>query len=143
MNDKRSSDRVGQVLIYLVALLLLLDGILQLLSPPFMLEAFAETGFSPDAGPVLATVSLTSALVLAIPRTAMLGAILVTGFLGGAISAHVRLGEIGSPPQVICALLGIAAWAGLYLRDARLRELLPMLRHPEGDVRGYTPRPVA
>lgn len=127
MPDKRASERVGQGLIYLVALLLAFDGVMQLLSPPFMLAAMAETGFSLDAGPLLATVTLTCALILAIPRTATLGAILVTGFLGGAISVHVRIGEIGSPPQLICILLGIAVWTGLYLREPRLRELLPVL----------------
>ena len=72
--------------------------------------------------------TLTCTILYAIPRTAMLGAILLTGFLGGAICTHFRLGEIGSPPQLICLALGILVWAGLYLRDTRVRDLLPLMR---------------
>jgi hypothetical protein len=55
----------------------------------------------------------------------VLGAILVTGFLGGAICTHFRLGELASPPQLICILLGLMTWGGLYFRDSRIRALLP------------------
>ncbi|WP_204312001.1 DoxX family protein, partial [Escherichia coli] len=75
--------------------------------------------------PVLGTIMLICAVLYALPQTATLGAIVVTGFLGGAICTHVRLGEFGSPPQVICLLLGLMAWGGLYLRDTRIRALLP------------------
>ena len=67
-------------------------------------------------------------MLLAIPQTSVLGAILVTGFLGGAIASHVRIGEYGSAEQIFCLLLGLATWGGLHLRDPRLRELLPLWR---------------
>ena len=54
----------------------------------------------------------------------MIGAILLTGFLGGAICAHLRVDGPASPPQLICFFLGVAAWAGLYLRDSRVRALV-------------------
>jgi hypothetical protein len=117
---------LGRTLTVLVVLLLLADGILQIIRPQFLIEAMQHTGYNPADGPMLAVMTLTSAILLAIPRTAVLGAILVTGFLGGAIAAHVRIGEIGVPDQFICLALGIAAWGGLYLRDARLRALLPL-----------------
>ena len=63
-----------------------------------------------------------------IPATAVLGAILVTGFLGGAICAHVRIGELGSPPELISLLLGAMTWGGLYARDPRIRAILPLIR---------------
>ena len=63
-----------------------------------------------------------------IPRTSVLGAILVTGFLGGAICAHVRIGELGSPPEIVSLLLGALTWGGLYTRDPRIRNLLPLIR---------------
>jgi hypothetical protein len=69
---------------------------------------------------------LLCAVTYAIPRTAMLGAILITGFFGGAICVHVRIGEIGSLPQIICLLLAAMAWGGLYLRDTRVRALIPL-----------------
>ena len=62
--------------------------------------------------------------VYVFPRTRVLGAILMTGYLGGAIATHVRVGDA----FVIPLLLGIAAWAGLFLRDYRLEELLPATR---------------
>ena len=58
--------------------------------------------------------------------TATLGAILITGFFGGAICTHFRLGEIGSPPQLICLALGVITWVGLYLRNPTVRKLLPL-----------------
>lgn len=117
---------IGRVLTALVVLLLLADGVLQIARPSFIVEAMRHTGFDPASGTILAPITLGSAILLAIPRTAVLGAILLTGFLGGAIAVHVRIGEVGSPPQIVCLLLGIAAWGGLYLRDSRLRALLPL-----------------
>jgi hypothetical protein len=60
--------------------------------------------------------------------SSVLGAILVTGFFGGAICLHLRIGEIGSPPQLVCLAIGLMAWAGLFLRDANLRAVLPVRR---------------
>jgi hypothetical protein len=113
------------VLTFLVVLVMLADGAAQILQPAFIVEAMQHTGFDPASGMLLAPITLTCTILLAIPRTAVLGAILLTAFLGGAIAVHVRIGEIGSPPQIVCLVLGIAAWAGLYLRDGRVRALLP------------------
>jgi hypothetical protein len=85
------------------------------------------SNFPMRLAPALGIVTLVCTILYAIPQTAVLGAILVTGFLGGAIATHFRLGEIGSPPQLICLLLGILTWAGLYLRDTRVRALLPFM----------------
>jgi len=74
-----------------------------------------------DLAPLLGVITLACA----IPRTAFLGAVAITGFVGGAIATHLRLGEIGSPPQLICAAIGIVAWAGLWLRRAEVRRLAP------------------
>lgn len=116
----------GRAITFVVVALLLTDGAAQFLTPPFMVGILKESGFEPYQGPQLAVVTIACAILLALPRTAVLGAILVTAFLGGAIAVHFRLGEIGSPPQIVCVLLGIAAWAGLYLRDTRLRSLIPL-----------------
>lgn len=118
------SRPAGRTMVLLVAGLLAFDGVLQFLSPPFLVETMAHAGFAADAGQRLAFVTLGCAILLAIPATAPLGAVLVTGFLGGAIAIHFRLGEIGSPPQLICLLLGTLAWAGLYLADPRLQRLI-------------------
>ncbi len=80
--------------------------------PEVLAREFAETGFMPAQAPMLAAIIAAAILLYAIPRTSLLGAILVTGFLGGAICAHFRLGEFGSSPQFLCLLLGVLTWAG-------------------------------
>jgi DoxX-like family len=86
---------------------------------------FAATGFADSAATPLGILILICAMLYAIPQTAVLGAILVTGFLGGAICTHFRLGKMASPPQIVSLVLGLMAWGGLYLRNADLRSLLP------------------
>ena len=116
----------GRALSALVVLILLADAAVQLLAPETMRSEMETTGFSLGLAPALGIIMLVCAVLYAIPRTVMLGAILVTGFLGGAICTHFRLGEFGSPPQLICLLLGVMTWGGLYLRDARVQTLLPL-----------------
>ncbi len=86
-----------------------------------------ETGFTIDLTHVLGPIVLVCAILYATPATGVLGAILVTGFLGGAICAHVRIGEFGSPPEIIALLLGAMTWVGLYVRDPRVRTILPLI----------------
>ena len=121
----------GLVLSTLATLFLLADAATGLFAPQLLGKTSEEAGFRPDSVGQIGVLILVCAILYAVPRTAVLGAILVTGFCGGAICAHFRLGEIGSPPQLVSLLLGVAVWGGLYLRDARLRALLP-LRAPEG-----------
>jgi hypothetical protein len=110
----------------LVVLALLTDAAVNLLTPETIAGEVIATGFKISQTPALGTIVLFCALLYAIPRTAVLGAILVTGFLGGAICTHFRLGEVFSPPQIVGLVLGALTWAGIYLRDARLRALLPV-----------------
>lgn len=128
MARSRSSaaNWIGRIASGLVVVALLADAGVSLLAPGVMKAQMAETGFAMRLSQPLGIVMLTCATLYAIPQTAVLGAILVTGFLGGAICTHFRMGEIGSPPQIICLVLGVLAWGGLYLRDTRLRTLLPL-----------------
>ena len=119
---------IGRTLSALVVAALLVDGATQLLTPAKIASMMQDTGFPMILTPVLGWVMLVCAALYAIPVTTVLGAILVTGFLGGAICAHVRLGEIGSPPELLSLLLGVMAWGGLYLRDPRIRGVLPLSR---------------
>jgi hypothetical protein len=82
------------------------------------------TGFPQNLLLPVGLIMLGCAVIYAVPRTATFGAILVTGVLGGAICTHFRLGEIGSPPQLICLTLGVLTWGGLWLRDRRVRQIL-------------------
>jgi hypothetical protein len=116
----------GRVISSLVVLALLAVAATMLFSRSAAHAQLAATGFADSAGPVIGIIALVCALFYAIPQTVFLGAILVTGFLGGAICTHFRLGTIGSPPQMISLVLGVMAWGGLYLRYAEVRRLLPI-----------------
>jgi hypothetical protein len=102
------------------------DGAIQLFVPAQIASMLQETGFAMGLTRVVGPIVLICAILYAIPATAVLGAILVTGFLGGAICAHVRIGELGSPPEIISLLLGAMTWGGLYARDSRIRAILPL-----------------
>src|SRR5580704_12370847 len=118
----------GRIMSALVVIALLADGTIQLFAPAQMASMLQETGFAMDSTRVVGSILLACVILYAIPATAVLGAILVTGFLGGAICAHLRIGELGSPPEFISLLLGAMTWGGLYLRDPRIRAILPLMR---------------
>jgi hypothetical protein len=86
------------------------------------LEGFHRLGLPERVMHPIGILEISCVLLYAIPRTAVLGAILVTGYMGGAILTNVRVGE----PIVAPVLVGLFAWAGLFLRDQRLRVLLPL-----------------
>jgi DoxX-like family len=118
----------GRIMSAAVVIALVADGTIQLFAPAQIASTLQETGFAIDLTRVVGPIVLACAILYAIPATSVLGAILVTGFLGGAICAHVRIGELGSPPEFISLFLGALTWGGLYARDARVRALLPLIR---------------
>src|ERR1700679_2265536 len=120
----------GRIISALVVIALVADGTIQLFAPAQIASMLQETGFAMDLTRVVGPIILACAILYAIPATAVLGAILVTGFLGGAICAHVRIGELGSPPEIISLLLGAMTWGGLYLRDPRIRAILRSSNEP-------------
>ncbi len=117
----------GRIMSAIVVIALLVDGTIQLFAPAQIASMLRETGFAMDLTHVVGPIILACAILYAIPATAVLGAILVTGFLGGAICAHLRIGELGSPPEIISLLLGAMTWGGLYARDRRIRAILPLI----------------
>ncbi|EJC64538.1 hypothetical protein Rleg5DRAFT_1266 [Rhizobium leguminosarum bv. viciae WSM1455] len=117
----------GRIMSAIVVIALVADGTIQLFAPAQIASMLQETGFALDLTHVVGPIILACAILYAIPATAVLGAILVTGFLGGAICAHVRIGELGSPPELVSLLLGAMTWGGLYLRDPRIRAILPLI----------------
>jgi hypothetical protein len=118
----------GRTMSALVVIALVADGVIQLFAPAQIAGMLQETGFAMDLTRVVGPIILACAILYAVPATAVLGAILVTAFLGGAICAHVRMGELGSPPEIISLLLGAMTWGGLYARDPRIRAILPLIR---------------
>ena len=85
-------------------------------------ESMATYGYPTSIVIPLQVVAVASVILYAIPHTAMLGAILLTGYLGGAVATHVRVGE----PWFFPAVVGVLVWLGLYLRDLRVRALVPL-----------------
>ena len=131
MIEKRTTTLslwAGRILSALVVAILLADAAVNLFAPQLLKAEMAAVGFPAELAPILAALMLICAAVYAFPRTAVLGAILVTGFFGGALCLHLRIGEIGSPPQLVSLLIAVLAWAGLFLRDARVRAILPLRR---------------
>src|SRR5262249_128694 len=118
---------VGRVLSALVVLFMLMDAGMKFAYLPIVTETTGALGWPVDEPHIrgLATVLLVSTALYAYPRTAILGAILLTGYLGGAVATHVRIGSPLFSHVLFGVYLGAMAWGGLYLRDARLRALFP------------------
>lgn len=112
----------GRVLSALPALMLLFSAGMKLAGPPALADGFKHLGYPLSMAVGLGILELSCTLLYLIPRTAVLGAILLTGYLGGAVATHLRVGD----PFIAPALLGVVVWGGLFLRDARLRALIPL-----------------
>jgi len=112
----------GWLVSVLPALMLLFSATGKFLKPTAVVEGFGHLGWPHELAFALGVVELVCTVLYLVPQTAVLGAILVTGYLGGAIATHVRIDE----GFIVQALLGVLVWLGLYLRDARLRALIPI-----------------
>jgi DoxX-like family len=121
---------IGWIMSGIVVLFLLFDGITKLIMIDPVVDATIRIGFPLDVIRPLGIVCLACAILYAIPRTSILGAILLTGFLGGAVASKVRLEEPLFSQVLFGVYVGVLAWAGLYLRDGRLRSLIPLRRGP-------------
>jgi DoxX-like family len=126
----RSLIWIGWIMSCIVVLFLLFDGITKLIMIDPVVDATMRIGFPLEVIRPLGIVCLVCAILYAIPRTSILGAILVTGFLGGAVASKVRLEEPLFSQVLFGVYVGVLAWAGLYLRDGRLRSLIPLRRGP-------------
>ena len=123
---RRSTQWVGRILTALPILLMLFSASMKFAGNAQMVDEFVNRfGYPASAAPVLGAVELACVILYAIPRTAVLGAILLTGFLGGAIATHVRIGD---PSFLIPLALGVVVWGGIYFREERLRAVLPLRR---------------
>lgn len=121
----RTSPWIGRIVSGLPALFLLVDGAMKLAKPTAVVEATTRLGYPESTIVPIGIVLIICTILYLIPRTAVLGAILLTGYLGGAVATHVRAGE----PVfsiVFAIIFGVLLWLGLYLNDARLRALIPL-----------------
>ena len=113
----------GRILSALPVLMLLFSGVMKLMKPAAVVQGFAHFGYPESLALSIGILELACAIVYVIPRTSVLGAILLTGYLGGATATHVRIGEA---LFIIPVILGVLVWGGLFLRDDRLRALIPL-----------------
>jgi hypothetical protein len=113
---------VGRVISGLVGVLLLFSAVMKFMGGPQVEQGFAHLGLPASMRVPLGVLELFVAVVYLIPQTAVAGAILVAGYLGGAMLTHWRVGE----PPITQTILALVAWLGIYLREARLTDLLPI-----------------
>ncbi len=116
----------GRIMSGLAVAFLLFDSVIKLMTHGSVVQAFAQLGYPLGTAPAIGAIELLCLVLYLVPRTSVLGAVLLTGYLGGAIATHVR---IGSPllthtlfPIYVAALI----WGGLFVREGRLRGLVPL-----------------
>ena len=115
----------GRIIGGLPALFLIVDAVMKFIKPPPVVEATVKLGYPESVIFGLGVVLLISTILYLIPLTSVLGAILLTGYLGGAVATHVRAGE-GMFSVLFPVIFGALLWGGLWLRDDRLRSLIPL-----------------
>jgi DoxX-like family len=116
----------GRIMSGLVIAFMLLDGAMKLVPLDVVVTTSEQMGIPGNLARTLGVLGLLCTLLYAVPRTSVLGAILLTGYLGGAIASHLRLGDPIFTHTLFGLYLGLLAWGGLYLRDPRLRALIPL-----------------
>jgi len=115
----------GRVMSGLVIAFLLMDGAMKLIPLQVVIDTSQQMAIPLDIIPTLGVLTLVGTLLYAWPRTSVLGAIVLTGYLGGAIYAHLRLADPLFTHTLFGVYLGLLIWGGLYLRDPRVRALIP------------------
>ena len=115
----------GRILSALPVPMLLFSATGKFLLPPEVAEGFLRLGYAESLALPLGILEVACTVIYLIPRTSVLGAILLTGYLVGAPATHVRVGDPLSM-FIIPVILGVMVWGGLYLRDPRLRALIPL-----------------
>ena len=124
VSTSKTAVWAGCILSALPVLMMVIGAAYGILKPEAVKQGFTKYGYSDQALIPICIVEIACALIYAVPRTSVFGAILLTAYLGGATATHVRVGEAFFMPVAVAVL----AWLGLYLRDGRLRALVPIRR---------------
>ena len=122
--DGKWRIRAGFAVSALPVLFLLFDSVIKLLVIPPVVESFAQLGYPVSLARGIGVLELGCLMLYVLPRTAVLGAIVLTGFLGGAISTHLRIGDPLFSHVLFPVYVGLLVWGGLFLRNDTLRALL-------------------
>ena len=123
---------IGRVLSALAVLFLTFDATMKLLRLPMAIDGTTELGYPASVVFPLGIVQVVCLILYLLPRTSVFGAVLWTGYLGGAIATHVRLGNPLFTHVLFPVYVALLLWGGLWLRDTRLRALLPLYHRPGG-----------
>ena len=116
----------GRILTALPLLFLLVDGVMKLFKPAPVLEGMTRLGYPVSLSVAIGIILLVCVVIYAIPQTSILGAILLTGYLGGAVASQLRIGEPLFSNVLFPVYVAALMWGGLYFREERLRALLPL-----------------
>ena len=124
----RSARWTGRIMSGFVIVFLMIDGAIKLVPWPIVTETMDQMGYgsSETLARSLGVITIVCTVLYSIPPTSILGAILLTGYLGGAVATHARISNPLFSHTLFGVYLGIALWGGLWLRDARVRSLLPV-----------------
>ena len=117
----------GRVISTLMILFMLMDAVMKFVKPKPVIDGTVHFGYQESAIPIIGAILLVFTILYIIPRTAVLGAICLTGYLGGAFASQFRINE---PlfSQIFPVIFGVLVWLGVVLRDRRLRQVLPIRR---------------
>jgi hypothetical protein len=126
--NSKASIWTGRVITILIVAFMIFDGLIPFVAHDFATAGMAEMGIPTSYAYPLGAVTLLCTVIYAVPRTSVLGAVLFTGFFGGTIATHL-LGKDPLLPHIVMALvLGALVWAGVWLRNPRLRALMPLVQ---------------
>ena len=117
---------ISYVMSGLVILFMLFDSVMKFVKPPEVIEGTLALGFGAEHLTIIGTLGLICTVLYAFPRTSILGAILLTGYFGGAVATHLRLNNPLFSHTLFTVYFGILIWGGLWLRNTKLRELFPI-----------------
>ena len=121
----------GRILSSLAALFMIFNGVIKLIRIPPVVDSFNLLGYPLSLAIVIGILEISCTIVYLIPRTSVLGAILLTGYLGGAVATHVRVGNPLFSHILFPIYIGLMFWGGLYLREERLHSLIPLRKENE------------
>ena len=122
----RGTIWTGRIISGIVVIFLLFDSITKIMQNPYVLKASANLGYGAGSIEAVGIILLTCIVLYVIPRTSILGAVLLTGYLGGAVDANLRAGTPLFSNLLFPVYFGILVWAGLYLRNSRVREIFSL-----------------
>jgi hypothetical protein len=126
--NSKAKRRIGTIMSGLAILFLLFDSLGKVMKVPQVIRGSAELGYSENAVPIIGIILFACVVAYAVPSTSVLGAILLTGYLGGAVATHLRVGSPLLTHTLFPVYLGALIWGGVLLREERLSALVPLRR---------------